>query len=57
MRIWLTPIYPSPLADWRYDITDFPTRSPRSPADLRDVGLCWSRPHIHGIRRVLDLGG
>ena len=52
--IWLTPIYPSPLRDGGYDITDFTSVHP-DLGDLRDVGLLLEQAHIHGIRVILDL--
>jgi alpha-glucosidase len=51
--VWLSPIYPSPMADFGYDVADFCDVDPTfgSLADLdRLIGAC----HARGIRLVLD---
>src|SRR4029079_11415890 len=52
--VWLSPIYPSPLADFGYDISNFTDVSAEfgSLADLdRLVEAC----HARGLRLLLDL--
>ncbi|MEO8252518.1 MAG: alpha-amylase family glycosyl hydrolase [Chloroflexota bacterium] len=52
--VWLSPIYPSPLADFGYDISDFTGVAPEfgTIADLdRLVEAC----HARGLRLLLDL--
>jgi len=52
--IWLTPIYPSPLKDGGYDITDFTAIHP-DLGDLDDLVVLLEQAHSHGIRVILDL--
>ncbi|MCT0218996.1 alpha-amylase family protein [Synechococcus sp. CS-1329] len=52
--IWLTPIYPSPLRDGGYDITDFTAIHP-DLGNLDDLARLLDRAHEHGIRVLLDL--
>ncbi len=52
--IWLTPIYPSPLKDGGYDITDFTAIHP-DLGSLEDLSTLLERAHGHGIRVILDL--
>ncbi|MGB1621473.1 MAG: alpha-amylase family protein [Synechococcus sp.] len=52
--LWLTPIYPSPLRDGGYDITDFKGIHP----DLGDLGSFHrflTAAHGQGMRVILDL--
>jgi alpha-glucosidase len=52
--VWLSPIYPSPLADYGYDVTDFIGVSAEygTQADFdRLVAAC----HARGLRLMLDL--
>ncbi len=52
--IWLSPIFPSPMADFGYDIADFTDVAPEfgSLADLdRLIAAC----HARGLRLLLDL--
>ncbi len=52
--IWLTPIYPSPLLDGGYDITDFEAIHP----ELGDLGAfhrLLTAAHKHGIKVIIDL--
>ncbi|WP_216902597.1 alpha-amylase family protein [Synechococcus sp. CCY 9618] len=52
--IWLTPIYPSPLKDGGYDITDFTAIHPEL-GDLADLAELLEQAHHHDIRVILDL--
>ena len=52
--LWLSPIYPSPLHDFGYDISDYTDVAPEygTIADLDDlIEAC----HARGIRLLLDL--
>jgi alpha-glucosidase len=52
--VWLSPIYPSPLADFGYDVADFTCVAPEygTQADFdRLVAAC----HARGLRLMLDL--
>ena len=52
--IWLTPIYPSPLQDGGYDITDFKAIHP-DLGDLSAFHRFLTTAHNHGLKVVLDL--
>ena len=52
--IWLTPIYPSPLQDGGYDITDFKNIHPEL-GDLASFHRLLTAAHSHGIKVILDL--
>ena len=52
--IWLTPIYPSPLQDGGYDITDFKSIHPEL-GDLAAFHRVLIAAHSQGIKVVLDL--
>ena len=52
--IWLAPIYPSPLADYGYDVTDHKAIAPEIGTD-QDFDLLVADAHDRGIRIVLDL--
>ena len=52
--IWLTPIYPSPLQDGGYDITDFKEIHP-DLGDLAAFHRFLTAAHKHGIKVILDL--
>ena len=52
--IWLTPIYPSPLQDGGYDITDFKNIHPEL-GDLSGFHRFLIAAHNHGMRVILDL--
>ena len=52
--IWLTPIYPSPLKDGGYDITDFNAIHP-DLGSLADLGQLLEEAHRLDIKVVLDL--
>jgi maltose alpha-D-glucosyltransferase/alpha-amylase len=52
--VWLTPIYPSPLRDGGYDITDFQAVHPEL-GDLTALAELIDAAHRAGIRVILDL--
>ena len=52
--IWLTPIYPSPLDDVGYDITDFENVHPEL-GDIEEFDKLIVSAHLKGIRIILDL--
>ena len=51
---WLSPIYPSPLADMGYDVADY-TAVAREYGTLADFDELVARAHDRGIRVLLDL--
>ncbi|MDR2583719.1 MAG: glucohydrolase, partial [Fibromonadaceae bacterium] len=52
--IWLSPIYPSPLIDGGYDITDHKGINPIY-GDMNDFKQLLETAHQKGIRIILDL--
>jgi alpha-glucosidase len=52
--IWLTPFYPSPLADGGYDITDHRDVDPRI-GSLADFDGLLGEAHRRGIRVMVDI--
>ena len=52
--VWLTPFYPSPLADGGYDVSDYCAVDPLlgTMADFDDL---VSEAHAHQIRVIIDL--
>jgi alpha-glucosidase len=52
--IWLSPIYPSPMADFGYDISDYINIDPVF-GTLDDFDELLSQAHRRGIRVILDL--
>ena len=52
--IWLTPVYPSPLRDGGYDITDFTGIHP-DLGDLASFHRFLTAAHGQGMRVILDL--
>jgi alpha-glucosidase len=51
--IWLTPIYPSPQADFGYDITDHTAIDPQY-GTLEDFDALVVRAHALGLKVLLD---
>ena len=51
--VWLSPIYPSPLADGGYDVSDYCAVHPRM-GTLEDFGELLEQAHRGGIRVLLD---
>jgi alpha-glucosidase len=52
--LWLSPIYPSPLADGGYDIADHAAVDPRL-GTLDDLDELLAAAHERGLRVLLDL--
>jgi len=52
--IWLSPIYPSPLADFGYDITDYTGVAPEF-GTLADLDALVAACHDRGLRLLMDL--
>src|SRR5215208_5873323 len=51
--IWLSPIYPSPMADFGYDVSDYCAVDPQF-GTLTDFDELISQAHAFGIRVILD---
>ena len=52
--VWITPWYPSPMADGGYDVADYRDIEPRL-GSLRDADDLLQAAHEHGIRVLIDL--
>ena len=52
--VWLSPIYPSPLADFGYDIADF-TGVATEFGTMADLDRLVAACHARGLRLMLDL--
>jgi alpha-glucosidase len=52
--IWLTPFYPSPLADGGYDVSDYCAVDPRL-GTMTDFDALVKDGEAHGIRVIVDL--
>jgi alpha-glucosidase len=52
--VWITPFYPSPMADWGYDVADYCDIDPRfgTLADFDDLIV---DAHRRGLRILVDL--
>ena len=51
---WLSPIYPSPLADFGYDVSDYTAVDPQF-GSLEDFDELVAAAHERGLRVLLDL--
>ncbi|MDQ2909693.1 MAG: alpha-amylase family glycosyl hydrolase [Actinomycetota bacterium] len=51
---WLSPIYPSPLADFGYDVSDYTAVDPQL-GSLEDFDELVAAAHERGLRVLLDL--
>jgi alpha-glucosidase len=51
---WLSPIYPSPLADFGYDVSDYTDVDPQF-GTLADFDELLAEAHERGLRVLLDL--
>ena len=51
---WLSPIYPSPLADFGYDVSDHTAVDPVF-GTLEDFDRLLERAHARGLRLLMDL--
>jgi len=52
--LWLTPFYPSPLADGGYDVSDYRDVDPRL-GSLAGFDALVARAREHGVRVIVDL--
>ena len=52
--IWISPVYPSPMADFGYDITDYTDIDPLF-GTLKDFDQLVSSAHQLGIKVIMDL--
>lgn len=52
--IWISPIYPSPMADFGYDVADYVDVDPMF-GTLEDLDLLVTQAHARGLRVILDL--
>ncbi len=52
--VWLTPFYPSPLADGGYDVADYQDVDPRL-GTLADVDALLATAHDLGLRVLIDV--
>ena len=51
--VWLSPIFPSPMADFGYDISDYTAIDPLF-GGLDDFDSLVSAAHENGLRIILD---
>src|SRR5690606_93013 len=52
--IWLTPFYPSPMADFGYDVMDYRDVDPIF-GTLADVKALIAEAHQRGLRVIVDV--
>lgn len=52
--LWLSPIFPSPMADFGYDISDYVGVDPLF-GTLADLDALVAAAHAHGLKVLLDL--
>jgi len=52
--VWITPFYPSPMADYGYDVADYTGIDPLF-GDLNDFDLMVERAHELGLKVVIDI--
>ena len=52
--IWLSPVYPSPMRDFGYDVSDYVNIDPRF-GSLHDFDEFIKEAHGHGLRVIMDL--
>src|SRR5262249_10198901 len=51
--IWISPIFPSPMADFGYDVSDYCDIDP-SFGSLHEFDRLIAAAHEHGIKVILD---
>src|SRR5215471_7593935 len=51
--IWITPIYPSPMIDFGYDVSDYCNIDPLF-GSLKDLDELVTSAHVSGIKVILD---
>ncbi|QVQ52884.1 glycoside hydrolase family 13 protein [Spiractinospora alimapuensis] len=52
--LWITPFYPSPLADGGYDVADYRDIAPEF-GDLAEFDALLADAHAHGLRVIIDI--
>jgi alpha-glucosidase len=52
--LWLSPIYPSPMADFGYDVSDYRSIDPAF-GTLEDFDRLVEQTHARGLRLLMDL--
>ncbi|MBX9711334.1 MAG: DUF3459 domain-containing protein [Xanthobacteraceae bacterium] len=52
--LWLSPVFPSPMADFGYDISDYTGIDPLF-GTLSDFDALAAAAHAHGLKVILDL--
>ncbi|MFI7441689.1 glycoside hydrolase family 13 protein [Nonomuraea indica] len=52
--VWLTPFYPSPMADFGYDVADYRDVDPLF-GTLADAKALIDEAHGHGLRVIVDI--
>ena len=52
--LWLSPIYPSPLADFGYDVSDYTAVDP-AYGSLEDFDVLLAAAHERGLKLLLDI--
>lgn len=51
--VWLSPVYPSPMADFGYDVADYTDIAPVF-GDLAEFDRLLAEAHVRDIRVILD---
>jgi alpha-glucosidase len=51
--VWISPIYPSPMADFGYDVSDYCDIAPRF-GTLQDFDALAGEIHARGLKLILD---
>jgi alpha-glucosidase len=52
--LWLSPVYPSPMADGGYDVSDYTAIDPRF-GTLADLDALVEAAHNRGLRMLMDI--
>lgn len=52
--IWISPVYPSPMRDGGYDVSDYYNVDPRF-GTLQDMDNLLMKANTHGMRVIMDL--
>src|SRR5260370_866015 len=52
--VWISPIFPSPMADFGYDVSDYTAIDPLFRT-LRELDALLAAAHARGLRILLDL--